>query len=99
MMMSVTTCTKSQAALLTISINTGLTNTPKKLPNAASNTAAASSPPTNFLNTMPMFTLTLSVEVIVIPSAKLRGKALTCNMNREKPYTTAEQTTKSNICT
>ncbi|KAL3758340.1 hypothetical protein ACHAWU_005010 [Discostella pseudostelligera] len=66
-------------------INAGLRNTPKKLPKAASKIAAASSPPTNFVNTMPIFTLTESVEVIVIPSAKLSGNALTCSMNRVKP--------------
>ena len=71
--------------LLTISIKKGLTKTPKKLPNAASNTAAASSPPTNLVNTMPIFTLTLNVEQMVIPSAKLWGRAPTCNMNRENP--------------
>ena len=60
-----------------MSIKAGLKKTPRKLPKAASKIAAASSPPTNFVNTMPIFTLTESVEVIVIPSAKLSGNAFT----------------------
>ena len=80
-------------------IKAGLKNIPTRLPNAALNMAAASSPPALLVNTKTMLIVIGNEAHIVIPSARDWVNAFILTINRENPNTILLTTPKLNSCT